>query len=64
MKQLNYPTLIGVFLISFSILVLEITLTKIFSVTLWYHYSYFVISLAMFGMGIWRDVSLSFGRAI
>ncbi|WP_412757228.1 hypothetical protein [Legionella bozemanae] len=51
MKQLNYPTLIGVFLISFSILVLEITLTKIFSVTLWYHYSYFVISLAMFGMG-------------
>ena len=51
MKQINYPALISSFLISFSILVLEITLTKIFSVTLWYHYSYFVISLAMFGMG-------------
>ena len=40
---------LGVFLISFSILILEITLTKIFSVTLWYHFSYLVISLAMFG---------------
>lgn len=42
---------LGIFLISFSILILEITLTKIFSVTLWYHFSFLVISLAMFGLG-------------
>lgn len=32
-------------------LLLEITLTKILSVTLWYHFSFFVVSLAMFGIG-------------
>jgi spermidine synthase len=51
MQQINNFTYVGVFLISFAVLILEITLTKIFSVTLWYHFSYFVISLAMFGMG-------------
>ena len=51
MKPINTSAYVGVFLISFAILILEITLTKIFSVTLWYHFSYFVISLAMFGIG-------------
>lgn len=41
----------AIFLISFAVLILEITLTKIFSVTLWYHFSYFSISIAMFGIG-------------
>ncbi|KTD18889.1 spermine/spermidine synthase domain-containing protein [Legionella jordanis] len=52
-KKLNdfHTSAIGVFLISFSILVLEITLTKILSVTLWYHFSFLVISIAMFGFG-------------
>lgn len=41
----------GIFLISLSVLMTEITLTKIFSVTLWYHFSYFVVSIALFGVG-------------
>ncbi|CEG55733.1 spermine/spermidine synthase domain-containing protein [Legionella fallonii] len=41
----------AIFLISLSILMVEITLTKIFSVTLWYHFSYFTVSLALFGVG-------------
>lgn len=41
----------GIFLISLSTLMVEITLTKIFSVTLWYHFSYMVVSLALFGIG-------------
>ncbi len=41
----------GIFLISLSILMVEITLTKIFSVTLWYHFSYFAVSVALFGVG-------------
>lgn len=50
-EQVNHNHYCGIFLISFSILMLEITLTKIFSVTMWYHFSYLVISLAMFGIG-------------
>lgn len=40
----------GVFLVSQAVLVLEIVLTRILSVTGWYHLAFFVISLAMLGM--------------
>jgi predicted membrane-bound spermidine synthase len=42
---------LGVFLTSLSAIVFEISLTKIFSVTLWYHFAYFAVSLALFGLG-------------
>jgi len=41
---------LGVFLISFAALALEIVQTRILSVVLWYHLAFFVISLAMFGL--------------
>ena len=41
----------GVFLISMSALTLEITLTRIISVKLWYHFSYLIISMALLGYG-------------
>jgi spermidine synthase len=41
---------LGVFLISFSTLMLEIIQTRILSVVVWYHLAFFVISLAMFGL--------------
>lgn len=44
--------LIIIFLLSAAALIYEIILTKLFSVTLWYHFSYLVISLAMFGFGL------------
>ncbi len=40
-----------VFLVSASILMLELVLTRIFSVKLYYHYAFMVISLALFGSG-------------
>jgi hypothetical protein len=43
-----YP---AVFLISASILMLELVLTRIFSVKLYYHYAFMVISLALLGSG-------------
>ena len=46
---------ISIFLMSFASLLTEIVLTRIFSVTLGYHFAFFVISLAMLG--------LSFGSA-
>ncbi|MGH9956403.1 MAG: hypothetical protein ACREBC_04640, partial [Pyrinomonadaceae bacterium] len=41
----------GIFLISFAVLLLELLLTRIFSVTLYYHLSFMVVSLAMLGLG-------------
>ncbi|UCH35439.1 MAG: hypothetical protein JSV65_03570, partial [Armatimonadota bacterium] len=43
-----YP---GVFLTSAAILMLQIALTRLFSFTLWYHFAYVVISLALLGYG-------------
>jgi hypothetical protein len=56
----------GIFLISLSVLLIELLLTRIFSVTMFYHLSFMVVSLAMLGLGasglivnLW---SSSFGR--
>lgn len=41
---------LGLFLVSCSNLMLELLLTRIFSVTLWYHFAFMVVSIALFGM--------------
>lgn len=41
----------GVFLFSFSALSYELALTRIFSISLWYHFAFMVISIAMLGIG-------------
>ncbi len=41
---------LGLFLITMSTLTFEILLTRIFSVTLWYHFAFVAVSVAMFGM--------------
>lgn len=41
----------GIFFTTLSVIIFEISLTKIFSVTLWYHFAYFVVSTALFGLG-------------
>jgi len=43
-------TYAGVFLITLSTLMYEIALTRIFSVTMWYHFAFVAISVALFGM--------------
>ncbi|MEI8348658.1 MAG: hypothetical protein WCI77_00755 [Candidatus Omnitrophota bacterium] len=42
---------LGVLCSSLSALLFEISLTKLFSVILWYHFAYLVVSLALFGIG-------------
>ncbi|HEY6966831.1 MAG TPA: class I SAM-dependent methyltransferase, partial [Burkholderiales bacterium] len=42
----------GLFLVSFATLCFEILLTRIFSVTLWYHFAFIAVSVAMFGMTV------------
>ena len=42
----------GLFVVCCSLLISEILLTRVFSVCLWYHFAFFVISVAMFGLGL------------
>jgi hypothetical protein len=43
-------TYAGLFGVTLSTLVLEIALTRIFSVTMWYHFAFVAISVALFGL--------------
>jgi len=40
----------GIFVLCLSTLMFEVLLTRIFSVSLWYHFAFLAISVAMFGM--------------
>jgi hypothetical protein len=39
-------------MVSLSVLLLELTFTRLFSIILWYDYAFMVISIAFFGLGI------------
>ena len=43
-------TYAGLFLTAMATLMFEVLLTRIISVITWYHFAFFVISLAMLGM--------------
>jgi hypothetical protein len=45
-------TLFGLLLVALSTLMYEVLLTRIFSVTMWYHFAFVAISVAMFGMTV------------
>lgn len=42
----------AIFLVSMVTLMFEIAITRIFSVLLWYHFVFFIISIVLFGFGI------------
>jgi hypothetical protein len=42
----------GLFLVTLATLMYELLLTRIFSVTMWYHFAFLAISVAMFGMTV------------
>jgi hypothetical protein len=50
-RKANWPLYLGVFTTSMAVLTLEIALTRIFSVSLWYHLAFMVISTALLGFG-------------
>src|SRR5262247_3529523 len=57
---------LAVFLITLSGLIFEIGLTRIYSATIWYHFAFVAVSIALLGWGlggivahIWRRFRLS-----
>lgn len=49
---LRRPTYAGLFMVTLATLMYEILLTRIFSVTMWYHFAFVAISVALFGMTV------------
>src|SRR6266508_3774185 len=44
--------MVVLFFLSLSIILFELTLTRIFSIILWYDYAFMAISIAFFGLGV------------
>jgi hypothetical protein len=56
-------TYVGLFSVTLATLVYEILLTRVFSVTMWYHYAFMAVSLALFGMTVGAIVVYVFPTA-
>jgi len=48
----NFVTKLAVFLITLSGLILEVGLTRIYSASIWYHFAFVAISVALLGWGL------------
>src|SRR6266508_2680409 len=48
----NHLTKIAIFLITLSGLILEVGLTRIYSASVWYHFAFVAISVALLGWGL------------
>jgi spermidine synthase len=58
LQQVSLPTLLfGLGLTSFAALLLELSLTRLFSVVLFYHFAFLAISIALLGLGAGGVVS-------
>lgn len=49
----------GIFAVSAATLLFQVTFVRIFSVSIWYHFAFLVVSIALFGIGA-SGVALSF----
>ncbi len=49
-RRTPWPLLVGVGCISAAILMVELALTRIFSVTMFYHFAFLAVSVALFGL--------------
>jgi len=55
--------LLGLFLVSCSTLLLQVTWTRVLSVSLWYHFAFLVVSTALLGFGL-SGVLLTISRRL
>ena len=57
--QPSRSTYAGIFAVSAATLLFQVTFVRIFSVSIWYHFAFLVVSVALFGIGA-SGVALSF----
>src|SRR2546429_329801 len=72
-EQMSWYHYVGIFLFSLATLLLELALTRVLSVALWYHFGFLIISTALLGFGasgvvlaLWRRLreQVSLDRAL
>src|SRR5438552_9617223 len=51
-ERISWYHYVGIFLFSLATLLLELALTRVLSVALWYHFGFLVISTALLGFGM------------
>src|SRR5438445_8624678 len=51
-EQISWYHYVGIFLFSLATLLLELALTRVLSVALWYHFGFLIISTALLGFGM------------
>src|ERR1051326_4201113 len=51
-QKSGFKTRLAVFLITLSGLILEVGLTRIYSASIWYHFAFVAISVALLGWGL------------
>jgi hypothetical protein len=51
-EAVNKSYFAGIFLISLATLLLEFSMTRVLSVSLWYHFAFMIISVALLGFGV------------
>lgn len=51
-RRAELPVYSGLFFTTLSALMYEVLLTRIFSVTMWYHFAFVAVSVALFGMTV------------
>ena len=62
-NKVSVHHLSGIFIISFATLLLELSLTRVLSVSLWYHFGFLIISTALLGFGA-AGVTLSVSKRL
>ena len=72
-ERISWYHYVGIFLFSLATLLLELALTRVLSVALWYHFGFLIISTALLGFGasgvvlaLWRRLreQVSLDRAL
>ena len=62
--KLYHPVFVGVSLVAMAILSLEVILTRIFSFSIWYHFVYLTISMALLGFGSSGTILAAYPRIL
>ena len=51
-EQLEFRDYLTIFLVSCTVMLYQITLTRVLSVVVWYHFAFLTISMVMLGLGV------------
>lgn len=60
----SFQIALGLILLSGSLIALQVVFTRIFSITIWYHFAYLVIGIALLGYGAAGTYLAMFNRAL